>query len=828
MALFDSYFSESSFDELFDSNHNIRDYWKDILNNIEYAGLDTLNKKQADIDWHLQDNGVTYNIYGSNNSLDRSWSLDPIPFVICESEWDQITKGLIQRAKLLNLILKDIYSEQRLIKDGIIPAEIIYGDKGYATEVFNLGDRDNFNLYFYATDIARGPDGKMWVIGDKTQAPSGLGYAIENRLTMNIISKELYPNINTKKLFHFIDEFKELIKNLTNGDTSSAAILSPGPYNETYFEHAYLSSFLEIDLVQGDDLLSKNGALWLKSLGGLKKINTLLRRVDDRFCDPLELNSSSKLGVAGFIESMRQNNLNVINPIGSAILENRELNPFMNKIAEYFLQEELILPQVATWWCGQKEELKFVLKNLNLLIIKKIDTTEESVVYLGKDLSKKELLSLAKLIRQNPNKYIAQEEISFSTTPYYGDGKIEPRNAVIRTFCLKNGDSYSVMDGGLVRVSPIKDAPLVSSQKGGTSKDLWILSSKDEIQHQGDTSKHAKYLITAINNISTLRAENLFWLGRYLSRAIDTTRFITFIVKKLTNLYRYEISNAQEAQDILQKALTHLTMTYPGFLDDNNISNINPMVEILSVIKNSAYSGSLTSIIHMLSNSSINLKDLLTIESTKLLENIQKELTQFISKTDNTSIDVANELDKLLLYLIAYKGLVRESIFKEQGLILYDIGYKIESASVLISKARSILCLKLSKSVTYDILEAMLNSMESMNAYRAQYKSSLILENVVEFLVLNKQFPKSLAYITNKLVEEFKQLPKSKSYITNYEKPIAEAHLFLEKLNIKDVMKLEGDEVVYMELDGVLSKLSNYFSNCSNEFTKTYFSHYDE
>lgn len=827
MALFDSYFSESSFDELFDNNHNIRDYWKDILKNIEFAGLDTLNKKQADIDWHLQDNGVTYNIYSNDNNINRAWSLDPIPFVICESEWEEITKGLIQRAKLLNLILRDIYSQQRLIKDGIIPAEIIYGDKGYATEVFNLGNRDNFNLYFYATDIARGPDGKMWVIGDKTQAPSGLGYAIENRLTMNVISKELYPNISTKKLFHFIDEFKELIKDLADGDTSSAAILTPGPYNETYFEHAYLSSFLEIDLVQGEDILSKNGALWLKSLGGLKKINTLLRRVDDRFCDPLELNSNSKLGVAGFVESMRQNNLNVINPIGSAILENVQLNPFMNKIAHYFLQEELILPQVATWWCGQKEELKFVMKNLNQLIVKKIDTTQDSVVYLGKDLSKKELLSLAKLIRQNPSKYIAQEEISFSTTPYYGGGKIEPRNAVIRTFCLKGSDGYSVMDGGLVRVSPIKDALLVSSQKGGTSKDLWILSSKDEEHYQGDNSRHEKYLITAINNISTLRAENLFWLGRYLSRAIDTTRFIVYIVKKLTNLYRYEISNSQEAQEILQKALTHLTMTYPGFLD-NNQSSINPTDEILSVIKNRAHGGSLTSIIYMLSNSNINLKDLLAVKSTKLLEKIGKDLDLFISKTDTTSIDIANELNKLLLYLIAYKGLVGESIFKEQGLILYDIGYKIESASTLISKARSMLCIKLNKSVTYDVLEAMLNSMESMNAYRAQYKSSLMHENVVEFLVLNKQFPKSLAYITTKLAEEFKQLPKSKDYLTDYEKPIAEACLFLDKLHIEDIMRLQDEEVVYTELDSALSKLSNYFSECSNEFTKTYFSHYDE
>ena len=213
MSIFDTYVAESSFDELYDDKNNIRECWKEVVNDIEEAGLNTLNDKQAEIDWHLQDNGVTYNIYDDQDGpKNRSWSLDPIPFVIEEEEWKTVKKGLKQRAKLFNLIIKDLYSEQRLIKDNIVPAEVVFGYKGFATEVFNFGNKENFNLYFYATDIARGPNGKMWVVSDKTQAPSGLGYAIENRLTMNVIAQDLYPNIDTKKLASFIQEFKDLLK----------------------------------------------------------------------------------------------------------------------------------------------------------------------------------------------------------------------------------------------------------------------------------------------------------------------------------------------------------------------------------------------------------------------------------------------------------------------------------------------------------------------------------------------------------------------------------------------------------------------------------------
>ena len=830
MKIFKNYSSSSSFDELFDKDKNIREYWREILADIESSGLEKLQKKQEEIDWHLEDNGVTYNTYNDlDEQISRKWSLDPIPFVMMNDEWQNIKKGLQQRAKLFNLILRDIYSEQKLIKENIIPAEVIYGHKGFATEVYNFGSKENFNLYFYATDIARGPDGKMWVIKDKTQAPSGLGYAIENRLTMNVISKDLYPNIKINKLSSFIEELKELLNSLTDGDISTAAILTPGPHNETYFEHSYLSSFLGINTVQGGDLLCKNGSLWLKSLSGLKKINTLLRRVDDRSCDPLELDSSSQLGVAGLVESMRQGNLNMINPIGSAVLENIGINPFMEKIAQYFLKEDLILPQIATWWCGQQKELEFVLENLQNFIIKKIDKSDEVDTYFPKKMSLYELEALRKMLQKNPNQYVAQEDVDFSTVPYYANNSITPRNAVIRTFGLKKDNNYVVMNGGLVRASDTKENLLSPSKIGGTSKDLWILG-KDTDNESPINFLTSKYVETSIDNIPTPKAENLFWLGRNLARSISTTRLILHVIKKITNFYRYEVVTSKESQKIIQNALTHMTMTYPGFLDENNRENLDifPMIEITSVIKDYMRAGSLAFTFSMLANTNLNLKDLLTFELWKLFERWQKEWYEFISRTNDSTLTIASELDKFLIYQMAYKELVSESLFKEQGLLLYDIGCKIENSLLLISKARSMLCLKLDKSIRNDVLEGMLNSIGSFNAYRAHYKSALNLENIVNFLIFDKQFPKSLTYITEELLKEFKSLPKAQSSISAYEEPIIEILNLLSSKTVEELLYISDSDGVYGKLDEMLAKISDLYLVCSDKFSHTYFSHYDE
>ena len=829
MSIFNSCKLEAPFDEMFDKECNVKPHWKEIHDNLERVGLRQLEQKQTEIDWRLEDNGVTYNIYNDPEGTNRRWNLDPIPFVLENEEWEEISKGLKQRAKLLNLIFKDLYTEQKLIKEGIIPAEIIFGHKGFIPEVFNFGNTDYYTMKYYAADISRGPNGKFWVISDKTQSPSGLGYAIENRLTMNSILNDLYPKVEILKIAKFIDDFKTMLKNNSskNNENPLITLLTPGPHNETYFEHSYLSSFLNLTLVQGEDLLEKNNQLWLKSLSGLKRVDAMIRRVDSAYCDPLELRSDSQLGVAGLVNVIRKNNISMINPIGVGILENIGLNPFMKNIAKFLLNEELILPQIATWWCGQKEELDFVIKNIKTLMIKKINRTDGIEIHIGNNLDEQELSDLIKKIQRNPNYYVGQEIIDFSTVPSFHKGKIEPRNAVIRSFAFLNKDEFKVMPTGLVRVSASKDSLVVSNQKGGTSKDLWILGKNEEFTGN-NVFKNREVIDSRLENISTKRAENLFWLGRYLNRAITVARMIRFNLKSMLNINRYDDNtNAKKATKILNTSLTHLTMTYPGFLTENDIK---PIVEIIDLIQNSNRAGTLSFSLHMLGSINTNVKNLLTMEAWRIFEKMQKEWLSYGKQQIITNREHISELDKLLIYLMAYKELIDESIFKEQGLILYDIGCKIEISQLLISKLRSLLTNKLDMLLEYDVLDSLLNSYESYNSYRAYYKSSLEISNVLEFLLFNTKYPKSLIYIIEELLSDLNDLPNNikNSHLSSFEEPIFKCYSMLKLSNAKRLLDIKEDEFIYKELDEFLAQISDNLAQTSEELTKTYFSHNNE
>lgn len=816
-----SYKNDSLFDEMFDEKGCVRAHWQKVYEALALVSLEEMARKQSEIDWHLEDNGVTYNVYNAPaKTTHRQWHLDPIPFVVEADEWDLVKKGAEQRAVLLDLILRDIYGKQMLFKDKILPPEVIFTHKGFIPHVYDFGFKESFRLYFYALDMARGPDGHFWAVSDRTQAPSGLGYAIENRLTMNSAMQEIYQGIQPSSITPFIDGLKALIQKLSYEDLSKAVLLTPGTYNETYFEHAFLSSFLDITLVQGNDLLTKNGALWLKSLSGLKPISTLLRRVDDRFCDPLELKNDSKLGVAGLVDVLRQQNLHMINPIGSAIVENSALNPFMPAIARYFLDEDLVIPQIATWWCGQEKEKAFVLENLDRLVIKKSDRTEGIETYFGKYLDAKERQSLEEKIIACPHGYIAQEEIGFSTTPYYGKGTIEPRNTIVRSYAFKTQEGYRVMEGGLVRVSASKEPFLVSSQKGASSKDLWIVGKESSPER---LLKLHSLIDISLAHMPTSRAENLFWLGRYLCRFMTTLRFVRYVMRKM--LHHHGMSLSSPSILLIQKALTHLTLTYPGFLEEE----VAPLQEITHVIKDTQKQGSLAYTFLMLENAHMHVKNVLEMEAWKVFDQMNKEWFTCINTPEQSAQAIVRELDTMIMHTLAYKALVLESMPKEQGRLLFDIGYAIEESVLLISKARSLISVcHEDKALVYELLETMLFSSESFNAYRTHYKSSLAVENIIAFLFLEPRYAKSLVSTATLLLEDFKQLPKAKNALNAYEEPIFKAYVALRLTPIEKLLEKEEDANIYGVFDAMLVELYQYFSQASIELSKTYFAHHGE
>jgi uncharacterized circularly permuted ATP-grasp superfamily protein len=428
----EGYFSNQALlDECFNLSGDVKEHWKRLLNNIEHLSIPELQNRQQEVLKLLQENGVTYNVYGESDGLNRPWLLDTVPLLVSAVEWRQVERGMKQRAFVLNKVLEDLYGERRLLKEGIIPPELIYAHSGFLRPCDKIKLPGQHQLMLYAADLSRGPDGKVWVLRDRTQAPSGMGYALENRSALNRVLPELFKDHAVNKLSSFFNSMVQGFINVApqGKEQPRIVLMTPGPRNETYFEHAYLASYLGFTLVQGEDMLVRDGFVWIKTVEGLEKVDIILRRVDDSYCDPLELREDSQLGIPGLLEVVRKGNVAVVNPLGSSILENTGMLAFMHRIFQYFLQEDPIFPMVATWWCGQKKEMDHVISHLDDLVVKKIDRLTGSETLIGHQLSKAQKENLIARIKHEPYLYVGQEAVTLSTSPVFTQEKLEPRCA---------------------------------------------------------------------------------------------------------------------------------------------------------------------------------------------------------------------------------------------------------------------------------------------------------------------------------------------------------------------------------------------------------------
>ncbi|WP_139959096.1 circularly permuted type 2 ATP-grasp protein [Flavicella sediminum] len=819
------------YDELLKSNKAINSNWGQLLENVQTIGLEVFQELQSEIDWLMVENGVTYNVYNDPNGLHRPWQLNAIPFILHEKEWDTIEKGIQQRAKLLDLILKDVYGERKLIKDKIVPPEVFYEHRGFLRQCDQIAYSTPKNLMIYSAELSRGPDGRMWVVNDRTQAPSGMGYALENRFTTSRIASELFKNINVKQPSKFFNDFSQmLIDAAPKGvEDPTIVILTPGPHNETYFEHAYLSTLLGYPLVKGNDLIVRSGCVWMKSLNGLKKVDVILRRVDDEFVDPLELREDSYLGVAGLLEVVRNSNVTVINPVGSGIIENSGLIPFMSAICKYYLNEELLLPQIASWWCGQDKERSFVLKNIKKYVIKRIDKSNRESLYFCEFLNDTEIEKLKEEILRNPYRFVAQEKISFSSAPNYIKGKLEPRKVVCRTFCVAKGDGYSVMPGGLVRVASERKELRVSNQRGGISKDFWIVSDEKQNSIQQNTWSVSKNIrISDMNDLPSNTAENLFWSGRYLGRAVVTSRYLRTVLNSMNNESYNSRKTESETLVYLFKALTNLTSTFPGFVGKGSEEVLkNPLKELRSLVLDVNRVGSLAQTLDSFNNSYYTLRNLWSKDMWRVFDSIKKLWAPYDCDKNHTLIDLIKLLDKTITRLIAFMGLIEESILVNQGLLLYFIGLQMEQASMNIAKARSMIVFNYEDELNYEILEALLNSNESLNIYRYSYRSYLSIDNVVDLLILDKTYAKSLYYQLNRIQKDMSQLPvpQTADGFEECQSKIAEVCGIMEAINPDLLLKTNEENIFRENFDATLSKLSDLLHETGLAISNTYFDH---
>ncbi|HYB12642.1 MAG TPA: circularly permuted type 2 ATP-grasp protein, partial [Myxococcota bacterium] len=465
------------YDEMLAGPGAPRAHWLPFVRSVAKLGQEELGRRWEQAQRLIHENGVTYNVYGDPRGMDRPWELDPFPLLISSLEWERLSSALAQRARVLNRLLVDLYGPQRLLREGLIPAELVFAHPGFLRPCHGLQVPEDTWLALYAADLARSADGRWWAIADRTQAPSGAGYALENRIVLSSAFPEAFRDSHVERLAGFFVRLRETLRHLARqGRTENPriALLTPGPYNETYFEHAYLARYLGFTLVEGADLTVRDRALYLKTLGGLERVDVLLRRVDDGFCDPLSLRSDSSLGVAGLIHAARAGNVVVANALGSGLVESPALLAFLPGLCRTLLGEELQLPSVATWWCGHADALAYVLDHLDGLVLKPTFSGQGMEPVFGARLSAAEREAFLAQLRARPHAFVAQEQVALSTAPVWDGGSTQPRHIVLRTYSVASDGSYEVMPGGLTRAAVSQDSLVVSMQRGGGSKDTWV------------------------------------------------------------------------------------------------------------------------------------------------------------------------------------------------------------------------------------------------------------------------------------------------------------------------------------------------------------------
>jgi len=828
--LFKEYFNiHKSYGELTGEDGRIRPHWNTFFESYSRLGEEEMNSRYADTLRLLKENGVTYNIYGDPNGMNRPWKLDNIPFLISQEDWTSIESGLSQRAQLLNLVLEDIYGERNLIKKGILPMELIYNHAGFLRPCNGIRQPGHHQLILYSADIAKSTEGRLWVVNDRTQAPSGSGYALENRTTMTRVIPELFNGLKVRHLSPYFNGLRNGLNEIAphRNLNPRIVILTPGSKNETYFEHSYLSSYLGFTLVQGNDLIVKDNFVWLKTMGGLERVDVILRRVDDIYCDPLELKSESQLGIPGILQCVRTGNVSLANPLGSSVLENPGLMPFLQQIARYFLSEDLILPTIASWWCGQPGELQYVLDNIRNLVIKKIHRSPTGSSSIdGSSLSTAQLESCKQQIKANPTLYVGQEKVEISLSPSLIGGKIIPQKVLFRSFLVSSQDEYLAMAGGLVRSSADAGNFLISSQSGGFSKDAWIISPEpgrvvSVLKEAPETATETFHDI-----LPSHAAENLFWVGRYTERLLGNARFLRTVMQFLAEGNKLITENNRQTEKNLLEAFTRYSYTLPGFIGEEAEKIFeDPWKELKDVLFNEKRTGGIKFNFSQFHKAIHEVRDHWSTDTWRVIRGMEEELQNGIPPSHHGHLQMIQTLDNLITSIVAFTGLNRESISREQGWIMLDLGRKIEQSLLVITMLRTTLVKKFNDQVEYNLQQSVLMSNESLVNYRYKYRRPLQNLLVIDLLIFDPSNPRSLIYQVVRLKAYLQNLPKNNSEdpLPEYERLIIECDSMLKLANKARLAESNGRE--YDGLEAFLSGLYNTLAAIPGSLSKVFFKH---
>ena len=811
--------SAGAFDELLDVDGKVFSHYAKLLGELEEFGAAELSRRADACQRFVHEHGITYNVYGDPRGMERPWQLDPIPFVIAAEEWEQLETGLIQRATLLNKILADCYGAQDLIRSRWLSPALVFGQPDFLRPCHGIRVPDDNYLHFYAADLSRSPDGRWWVVSDRTQIPTGAGYALANRLVTSRILPEPFRDNHVHRLAGFFLAAQNSLAQLAprSADKARVVMLTPGPHNETYFEQAYLARYLGYMLVEGQDLTVRDNHVFLKTLSGLERVDVILRRVDDDFCDPLELINNSILGVPGLVEAVRAGTVVMANALGSGLVQSPAFMSFLPGLCNHLLGEKLKLPSVATWWCGQNAAREHVLKNLDRLVVKPAFRTHLKIAEAERE-------ELKRRIEFDPDLFVAQERVELSTAPAWQKNSLAAQPVSLRVFLVADGKgSYCVMPGGLARVSPDSDGKFISMQRGGSSsKDTWIPSATPVAEltllHGGNQSIELR---RTGNNLPSRLADNFFWLGRYSERADATSRFLR------SALLRFNPERTGSARPLLAPLLQTLEIQgqLPGISTKPELwANAEAFeAELLAAIFDSERAGSLRQTAEQLQRLAMLVRDRTSNDMWRVLSQIDDRLATPLPKQVMLAGDAVGVLNQNLMGLAAFQGLARENMTRAQAWRFLDMGLRIERAMYLCTLLDA--TLRSADAENPSLLEAILEVVDCSITFRSRYNLLPTIPAVYDLVLLDDKNPRSVLFQIKQLVKHFDKLPKERGDAASPGKMILEN--CMSRLERADARELASPSSNWQEsaLAATIREILRALPQLSDAIAASYFAH---
>ncbi len=759
--ILDSYANHATdYDEYHDASGTIRPIWQSITDRLRQLQPAEFERRNQLLRRLITENGITYNVY-SDAEMSRQWGMDLLPLVFSKTEWQRIEAGLRQRAELIHQCLKDLYGPQEALLHGILPPHLVYANPAFLRPCHGIEPVGGDWVNLYAADIARSPDGNWWILNDRIEAASGMGYVLENRLLSNRLFPELFREQPIKRLHPFYDGFNECISNLHPASERGqrVALLTPGPANETFFEQSFLSKNLGFQLVEGADLTVRDNTLFYKTLKGIVPIRNLLRRLDSDWCDPLELRNESLLGVPGLLQCLRSGQLSMMNGLGTGLMETVAMPAFMENLCQFHRSESLLLPSVATWWCGQPAEFSYVMQHLQELVIKPTFRQHSESAVFGPALSKSELRALRERIERTPERYCAQQIVSRATAPAYHDGQLHPHHFLIRVYLTRMNGQFHMMPGGLARIAPTPGSQNVSMQHGAISKDVWILDESRKGSRAATLPRQlAESTLPPIeDNLSSRTANNLYWFGRYIERVECLARQLHILMQTLTeDVHNATLANLHAFLSVLlsEEELQSLQAT------ESTREQLTVLDALLTrCVSDPNHPNSLASDLNHVRRIAFHLKDRLSTDSWQILSHLQQISTDTpgakgASILHEHSMDV---LDHTLDSLAAFSGKTAENMVRTLGWQFLMLGKRLERSYQLIDLLRSSLIENPNPEEEH--LQLLLQYADSTITYRNRHLNAIDPIRVFTLLLKDAGNPRSLTFMVEHIIQHLGKLP---------------------------------------------------------------------